>query len=94
MANHNDWQARADKRLWFLVTRQLRTAERYIQSLADEAGVQNPLRRRLDRAHAFAALAHARELARFCYSSEQRRLAMRAISRTAKALRQIVPDAS
>jgi hypothetical protein len=94
MANHNDWQARADKQLWSLVTRQLRAAERHMQALADDTGLPSPLKRRLDRAQAFAALAHARELARFCYSSEQRRLAMRAISRTAKALWQAAPDAS
>ena len=96
MANHNDWRGRADKKLWSLMTRQLRAAERHMHAFAAEAGVPSPspLTRRLERAQAFAAVAHARELARFCYSTEQRRLAMRAVGRTAKALRLIVPDAS
>jgi len=92
--NNDDWQAQADRRLWTLVTKQIRAAERHVQALSGGVGAMpHDVARYLAGAQGSAAIAHARELARFCCSSDQRRLARRAINRTAHALRETLPNA-
>lgn len=84
----NDADKIGDETLAELIAEQASEAERYTVRLNERQALPHEVRRRLADARAAAAVAHARELARFIHDAERRRAARQRVNKAAAFLRQ------